>query len=234
MKNFDEKLERIEDIKFSANYDFIASRIRNIESQPLLTDKDKELYFFNSICNSEALGKYVPFCEAWYIAALKYLDWVQNSDNLTDVMTAYENALLLGTNISKGYLKHIFEHLLYLSFCYFNTTNNTEKVLEIYHQRHKYLTNGNYTATYQLMIKFNFFTEELNPTKYICELWNEHFNIHAVARIIGLDIPETRKLLQKNRKYLQRQDGDDLDYDWETQLEMDDWYFCGIVNSRIL
>lgn len=144
MKNMNKKLERIENIKFSANYDFIVSRIRNIESQPLLTDKDKELYFFNRVCNEEALGKYRAFCEAWYIAALKYLDWVHDSDNLTDVMTAYENALLLGTNISKEYLKHIFEHLLYLSFCYFNTTNNTEKVLEIYHQRHKYLTNDEY------------------------------------------------------------------------------------------
>jgi len=234
MKNMNEKLERIENIKFSANYDFIVSRIRNIESQPLLTDKDKELYFFNRVCNEEALGKYRAFCEAWYIAALKYLDWVHDSDNLADVMTAYKNTLLLGIDISRENLKHIFEHLLYLSFCYFNTTNDTEKVLEIYNQRHKYLTNDEYTNTYQLMVKFNFFTEELNPTKYICELWNEHFNIHAVARIIGLDIPETRKLLQKNRKYLQRQDGDDLDYDWETQLEMDDWYFCGIVNSRIL
>lgn len=231
MKNFDEKLERIEDIKFSANYDFIASRIRNIESHPLLTDKDKELYFFNSICNSEALGKYVPFCEAWYMAALKYLDWVQNSDNLTDVMTAYENALLLGRNISKEYLKHIFEHLLYLSFCYFNTTNDSAKVLEIYNQRHKYLTNDEYTNTYQLMVKFNFSTEELNPIKYICELWNEHFNVQAVGSIIGLDVLETQALLQKNRQYLQRQDGDDLDYDWEEQLEMVDWC-CSYIYLR--
>ena len=81
------------------------------------------------------------------------------------------------------------------------------------------------TNTYQLMVKFNFFTEELNPTKYICELWNEHFNVQAVGSIIDLDILETQALLQKNRKYLQRQDGDDLDYDWETQLEMDDWDF---------
>ena len=43
MKNMNEKLERIENIKFSTNYDFIVSRIRNIESQPLLIDKDKEL-----------------------------------------------------------------------------------------------------------------------------------------------------------------------------------------------
>ncbi len=225
MKNLNKKLERIENIKFSANYDFIVSRIRNIESQPLLTDKDKELYFFNRVCNEEALGKYAPFCEAWYIAALKYLDWVHDSDNLTDVMTAYKNTLLLGIDISRENLKHIFEHLLYLSFCYFNTTNDTAKVLEIYNQRNKYLTNGEYTATYQLMVKFNFFTEELNPTKYICELWNKHSHIQAVAHIIGLDILDTQELLQKNRKYLQRQDGDDLDYDWKTQLEMDDWDF---------
>ena len=225
MKIFDEKLTRIENIKFSANYDFIVSRIRNIESQPLLIDKDKELYFFNRVCNEEALGKYRPFCESWYIAALKYLAWVHNSDNLADVITAYENSLLLGIDISRENLKHIFEHLLDLSFCYFNTTKDTEKVLKIYNQRNKYLTNDEHTSAYQLMVKFNFFTEELNPIKYICELWNEHFNIHAVARIIGLNILETRKLLQKYRKYLQRQDGDNLDDDWETQLEMDDWDF---------
>ena len=165
------------------------------------------------------------------MAALKYLDWVQNSDNLTDVMTAYENALLLGRNISKEYLKHIFEHLLYLSFCYFNTTNDTAKVLEIYNQRHKYLTNDEYTNTYQLMVKFNFSTEELNPIKYICGLWNEHFNVQAVGSIIGLDVLETQALLQKNRQYLQRQDGDDLDYDWEEQLEMVDWC-CSYIYLR--
>lgn len=229
MKEIDNE---ISNIKYSANKNFIKNRIYEIEHTPVFVDKDKELYFLEFFCTEERIGTENENLKNLYKVSIDYSELKKNKISALAILTSCRE--LFFSEVSEEF-KPSIEMLIEITFLYYKESKNENEVLKLYEFTQKGNTNFK-LPFYQYMVETNFSTEKLNPVKYICDMWNELHKetdekcsyetpMETIAKVIGLDVLETQKLLQENRQFLFS--AEDLDFDWKTELERreleDEW-----------
>ena len=204
----------------------IVMRMRNIMTSPEMMNVDKEMFFLSSYCNEKMIGQSSNLFYRWYDSTIKFCNYKLGKNNILFENILYEFDSIFDSLIMfvGPYMDFLFEQMLDIYVTELKLTGNKENIVKIYKMTKQYFSVGTFDF-YTIMTQMNFSTSELNPTLYLCELWEEYHNVENIAYSIHLGILETQKELQKHRDllHLNEETSYMLDYDWETELEQRAW-----------
>ena len=154
--------------KYSYNIGYVAKRIKKIFTSDHM-DIEKERYFREAFCNKKMMGRSANFYYKWYSAVIKFYEFIDDTESIGNVFDLYQEAFNNGLELAGNNLCELFWEMLVVCFELFWKDRDPSKVLKFYGLSKKY---GLELNVYHLMIETDFSTPELNPEKYILDLWN--------------------------------------------------------------
>ena len=155
--------------KHSYNIGYIAKRIEKIFSSDHI-DIEKELYFREAFCNKKMMGRSASFYYKWYSAVIMLYEFDNNNVPIRNVFDLYQETFYSGLELAGNNLCELFWEMLVVCFELFCWEDrDPSNILKFYRLSKKY---GLELNIYHLMIETDFSTPELNPEKYILDLWN--------------------------------------------------------------
>lgn len=155
--------------KHSYNIGFVAKRISAIFENSGYADKAKEMYYLESFCTEEMVGKSADFYYKWYFATISLIDCKNKQISAKQLLDLYEQSFA-GIAFAGNNLEPFFQQMMDVHFLAFQESRDSQKVIDFYHLSQKY---GFVLNVYECMIQSNFSTDELNPEKYILDLWDK-------------------------------------------------------------
>lgn len=186
--------------KHSYNIGFVVNRIKSIFETPEYTDKLKELYFLETFCTEEMIGKSSEFYYKWYNAVISLSGYKNTTISGKQVFDLYKQAYCIAERFAGEYLADFFQQMLYSYFLKFKEDNNTQEIIDFYNHTKQYNLDLN---IYEYMVESNFTSQELNPQKYILDLWDSEVYINKCKSIsfeIGLSTKELMYFLIEHNK----------------------------------
>ena len=154
--------------KHSYNIGFISKRIGSVFDTPEYANKSKELYYRESFCTEEMMGKSADFYYKWYLAAISFIDYKNKLISASQLLELYEQSFS-GITFAGNNLERFFQQMIDVHFLAFQENRDSQKVINFYNLSKTYDFD---LDIYEYMIQSKFSTDALNPEKYIIDLWD--------------------------------------------------------------
>ena len=215
--NPEEMNSALDYIKHSYNIKFVTNRIRHIFEEPDFINREKELYYLEAFCTDEMMGKSFDLFYKWYFAIISYLDYKKGMISGKQLFDLFQRVMNSDIVFAGEYLRSLFQQMMMVYFLEFQESHNTQGVLGFYNLSKEY---GFDLNIYEYMVQTKFNTPELNPKKYIIDLWDERepnfygYSLH-IADKTGLTSRKIMDFLIEN-KIINKQDLFDL---WDSGEE---------------
>lgn len=205
--NSEEMNSALDYIKHSYNIKFVTNRIRHIFEEPDFINREKELYYIEAFCTDEMMGKSFDLFYKWYFAIISYLDYKKGMISGKQLFDLFQRVMSSGIGFAGEHLGSLFQQMMMVYFLEFQESHNTQGVLDFYNHSKEY---GFDLNIYEYMVQTKFDTPELNPKKYIIDLWDERdpnfygYSLH-IADKTGLTSRKVMDFLIEN-KIINKQD----------------------------
>jgi len=145
--------------KHSYNIGFISKRIGSVFDTPEYANKSKELYYRESFCTEEMMGKSADFYYKWYLAAISFIDYKNKLISASQLLELYEQSFS-GITFAGNNLERFFQQMIDVHFLAFQENRDSQKVINFYNLSKTYDFD---LDIYEYMIQSKFFTDALNP-----------------------------------------------------------------------
>lgn len=200
--NPEEMNSALDYIKHSYNIKFVTNRIRHIFEEPDFINREKELYYIEAFCTDEMMGKSFDLFYKWYFAIISYLDYKKGMISGKQLFDLFQRVMSSGIGFAGEHLGSLFQQMMMVYFLEFQESHNTQGVLDFYNHSKEY---GFDLNIYEYMVQTKFDTPELNPKKYIIDLWDERDpNFYGycshIAYKTGLSSRKIMDFLIENKK----------------------------------
>ena len=200
--NSEEMNSALDYIKHSYNIKFVTNRIRHIFEEPDFINREKELYYLEAFCTDEMMGKSFDLFYKWYFAIISYLDYKKGMISGKQLFDLFQRVMNSDIVFAGEYLRSLFQQMMMVYFLEFQESHNTQGVLDFYNLSKEY---GFDLNIYEYMVQTKFNTPELNPKKYIIDLWDEREpNFYGycshIAYKTGLSSRKIMDFLIENKK----------------------------------
>ena len=92
----------------------------------------KELYYLESFCTDEMMGKSFDFFYKWYFAIISYLDYKKGIISGIQLSDLFQRVMTAGIGFAGEYLRSLFQQMMMVYFLEFQESHNTQGVLDFY------------------------------------------------------------------------------------------------------